>query len=99
MRRSDQLSYGHQESLSIGHRPTALERRYARIRPMSSPSRVESIATTDGQHFDGQLFLPPSGRGSGVLLLQEIFGVGEFLVAKADDLAALGYVVLCPDVF
>jgi carboxymethylenebutenolidase len=31
--------------------------------------------------------------------LQEIFGVGEFLVHKANALAAEGYVVLCPDVF
>src|SRR5439155_15649989 len=35
----------------------------------------------------------------GILLLQEIFGVGEFLLSKANDLAELGYVVMCPDVF
>ncbi len=34
-----------------------------------------------------------------MLLLQEIFGVGEFLLAKADALAEEGFVVLCPDVF
>jgi carboxymethylenebutenolidase len=43
--------------------------------------------------------VPDSGKGPGILLLQEIFGVGDFLKAKADDLADLGYVVLCPDVF
>ena len=33
------------------------------------------------------------------MLLQEIFGVGEFLLQKAAALASEGYVVLCPDVF
>lgn len=42
---------------------------------------------------------PDEANGHGVVLFQEIFGVNEFLLAKAADLAALGYVVLCPDVF
>ncbi len=62
-------------------------------------TREEVITAPDGQTFDGHLTLPPSGSGPGILLLQEIFGVGEFLLAKAGDLAELGYVVLCPDVF
>jgi carboxymethylenebutenolidase len=61
--------------------------------------RTESIDAGDGQRFDGWLFVPDQLRGPGVLLLQEIFGVGPFLRAKARDLADLGYVVLCPDVF
>jgi carboxymethylenebutenolidase len=62
-------------------------------------TRTEQITAPDGQTFDGHLTLPDSGSGPGILLLQEIFGVGEFLLAKANDLAELGYVVLCPDVF
>src|SRR3989442_15081474 len=62
-------------------------------------TRVETITAADGGQFDGHLTVPDAGRGPGVLLLQEIFGVGEFLLAKANDLAELGYVVLCPDVF
>jgi carboxymethylenebutenolidase len=61
--------------------------------------RVETINTSDGGAYDGWLFVPDRGHGPGIVLLQEIFGVGDFLRAKADDLAALGYVVLCPDVF
>jgi carboxymethylenebutenolidase len=61
--------------------------------------RTESISTSDGATYDGWLFVPDRGAGPGILLLQEIFGVGPFLRAKANDLAALGYVVLCPDVF
>ena len=62
-------------------------------------TRRETITAPDGQTYDGHLTLPDSGSGPGILLLQEIFGVGEFLLAKAADLAELGYVVLCPDVF
>jgi len=62
-------------------------------------TRTESITAPDGQSFDGHLTVPSSGSGPGILLLQEIFGVGEFLLSKATDLANLGYVVLCPDVF
>ena len=62
-------------------------------------TRTETITAADGGTFTGHLTLPDSGHGAGVLLLQEIFGVGDFLKAKANDLAELGYVVLCPDVF
>lgn len=61
-------------------------------------TRIESIESADGQSFDGTAVIPDGG-GPGILLLQEIFGVGEFLLAKAHELAAEGYVVLCPDVF
>src|SRR5882757_9441953 len=62
-------------------------------------TRTETITAPDGGQFAGHLAVPDGGRGPGVLLLQEIFGVGEFLMAKANDLAEQGYVVLCPDVF
>ena len=61
--------------------------------------RSETITAPDGQTYDAWAFFPESGSGPGVLLLQEIFGVGSFLRSKAADLADLGYVVLCPDVF
>ena len=62
-------------------------------------TRNEAITASDGQTYDGHLTLPDSGNGPGIVLLQEIFGVGDFLLAKAKELAGLGYVVLCPDVF
>jgi carboxymethylenebutenolidase len=66
-------------------------------------TRSETITAPDGATFAGHLTVPDgvSDRGArpGVLLLQEIFGVNEFLIAKAAQLADLGYVVLCPDVF
>jgi carboxymethylenebutenolidase len=62
-------------------------------------TRIDPCAAPDGDHFDATIVLPESGSGPGVLLFQEIFGVNEFVVAKAHDLAQLGYVVACPDVF
>jgi carboxymethylenebutenolidase len=56
------------------------------------------VLAAAGEHFDATAVLP-ARSGPGVLLLQEIFGVGEFLLEKADALAREGFVVLCPDVF
>ncbi|MFV2176519.1 dienelactone hydrolase family protein [Actinomadura sp. LOL_016] len=55
--------------------------------------RVERV----GGQFD--LTVWGEGPGPGVLLVQEIFGVGEYLEAVAEDLVALGYVVGAPDMF
>jgi carboxymethylenebutenolidase len=62
---------------------------------------TETVTAHDGGTFAATAVLPDNGTatGAGVLLFQEIFGVNDFLLSKADDLAALGYVVLCPDVF
>jgi carboxymethylenebutenolidase len=49
--------------------------------------------------FDGYLALPPAGRGPGLLLYQEIFGVNAHIRAVAEQYALDGFVVLAPDVF
>lgn len=46
-----------------------------------------------------QLWLPSTGSGPGLVLVQEIFGVSEYIQQRASDLAALGYVVLAPEVY
>lgn len=61
-------------------------------------TRTESVVVGTGA-FDTYLALPEGGSGPGILLLQEIFGVNDFIKGKADDLAASGYVVMAPDVF
>lgn len=58
-----------------------------------------TIRADDSQEFTGHLTVPDSGTGPGIVLFQEIFGVNDFLHGKARDLAGLGYVVCCPDVF
>jgi carboxymethylenebutenolidase len=61
-------------------------------------SRVESVQTPGGP-FDLTVWVPEAGSGPGLLLIQEIFGVGDYIRAVADDLADLGYVVAAPDLF
>ena len=46
-----------------------------------------------------QVFLPPSGTGPGLVLVQEIFGVSSYVQTRAADLAALGYVVAVPQLY
>jgi carboxymethylenebutenolidase len=62
-------------------------------------TRGETITLPDGERAGATLVLPEEGSGPGVLLLHEIFGVNEFVLAKADELARHGFAVLCPDVF
>src|SRR4051812_8016476 len=61
-------------------------------------SRTEQVAVPGGA-YDLTVWLPPGGRGPGVLLIPEIFGVGDYIHAVAEDLTALGYVVAAPDLF
>ncbi|MEA2191739.1 MAG: carboxymethylenebutenolidase [Solirubrobacteraceae bacterium] len=49
--------------------------------------------------FQAHVALPHAGRGPGILLLQEIFGVNDYVKDAARRLAELGYVVLAPDLF
>ena len=59
--------------------------------------RIE-IPTTDGR-IPTQLWLPPGGTGPAVVVFQEIFGVGRYIRGRCADLAALGYVVLAPEIY
>lgn len=56
------------------------------------------VPTTAGE-MPGHLWLPEAGRGPGILLLQEIFGVSAYIRRRAADLAAAGYVVLAPEIY
>ena len=58
-----------------------------------------SVNAENGQSFDAYLSLPPTGKGPGLLLIQEIFGVNEHIQAVADQYAADGYTVIAPDIF
>lgn len=51
------------------------------------------LATPSGRAGGG------SGRGAGILLIQEIFGVNTVMRDLADGFARQSYVVLCPDLF
>jgi carboxymethylenebutenolidase len=58
-----------------------------------------TIKSFDGGEFDGYLALPAGGYGPGIVVLQEIFGVNQFLRDVADWYAAHGFVALVPDLF
>lgn len=44
-------------------------------------------------------WLPASGTGPGVLVLQEIFGVSPYIAQRCADLAAAGYLVHAPELY
>ncbi|MFC4011884.1 dienelactone hydrolase family protein [Nonomuraea purpurea] len=60
-------------------------------------TRIDQIAAHDGT-FDVHVWLPDN-PGPGILLVQEIYGVGPYIEKVAADLAARGYVVAAPDLF
>jgi carboxymethylenebutenolidase len=66
----------------------------------SSPVRSEwiDVEGPDGR-FGAYLAVPPAGRGPGLLLLQEIFGVNEHVRGVAEQYALDGFMVLAPDLF
>jgi carboxymethylenebutenolidase len=56
------------------------------------------IKGADGE-FGGYLASPASGRGPGIVVIQEIFGINQVMRTVADDLAARGFFALAPDLF
>ena len=68
---------------------------------MNSPVKTDwvAVAAAGGVTFDAYLARPPAGRGPGLVLFQEIFGVNEHIRALAEQYALDGFVVLAPDVF
>lgn len=57
-----------------------------------------TISTPDGD-FGGYLASPSAGRGPGIVVIQEIFGVNGFVRETADSFAARGFFALAPDLF
>jgi carboxymethylenebutenolidase len=58
-----------------------------------------TVRAADGGSFSGYLAAPKAGKGPGVVVIQEIFGVNAVMRAISDGLAAQGYAALCPDLF
>lgn len=66
---------------------------------MTVQTRYETITADDGGAFEAFCAVPDSGRGPGVLLFQEIFGINDNMRALAERLAGAGYLTLVPDMF
>lgn len=65
--------------------------------PPTSPQDTQ-VPTLDGP-MPALVVRPPAGTGPGLVLVQEIFGVTDYIRQRAADLAALGYVVVVPEVY
>ena len=65
----------------------------------TQPTRVQ--IAIEGGDLPAYLWAPASGAtdAPGIVLVQEIFGVSEYVRRRAQDLADLGYAVLVPVVF
>src|SRR5690606_12969066 len=56
-------------------------------------SRTVSVPCDEAGAMPLHVWVPPSGSGPGILLVQEIFGVGPYIRAVAQRLCGAGYVV------
>lgn len=65
---------------------------------MTVTTRYE-LVPTGGEHFEAFCAVPDGGRGPGIMLFQEIFGINDNMRDLAWRLAEAGYLVLVPDMF
>ena len=61
-------------------------------------SQTLTIKTSDGD-FSAYVARPSAAKAPAIVVIQEIFGVNAVMRAIADDLAAQGYLAICPDLF
>jgi carboxymethylenebutenolidase len=59
----------------------------------------QTITIAAGGAFSGYLASPAAGRGPGIVVIQEIFGINKVMRDIADGLAARGFFALVPDLF
>ena len=57
------------------------------------------LTAADGHSFDVYKAMPSGKPKGAMLVIQEIFGVNQVMREICDDLAAQGYLALCPDLF
>jgi len=67
--------------------------------PDTHAGRLRIRATDGSGDFGAYLALPASGKGPGIVIAQEIFGVNRTMRELADYYAEEGYVALVPDLF
>jgi carboxymethylenebutenolidase len=62
-------------------------------------TRTETVTNADGTTMAAHVAVPDAGSGPGLVVLQEIFGVNDYLREACARLARLGIVALAPDLF
>lgn len=66
----------------------------------SAPNPLQNVTfTSNGGTAHGYLAVPAAGRGPGVVVIQEWWGLTSHIKDVADRLAAEGFVALAPDLF
>ncbi|MET9125594.1 dienelactone hydrolase family protein [Streptomyces sp. NPDC004528] len=68
-------------------------------KPTGAPAHQNVTFPSAGATAHGYLALPPSGRGPGVIVIQEWWGLTDHIAQVADRLAAEGFVALAPDLY
>ncbi len=59
-----------------------------------------TVQATDGSGSFSALLVEPQTKPAGaVVIIQEIFGVNEAMRAVATELAGMGFIAICPDLF
>ena len=58
-----------------------------------------TVYAADGGNFSAYLAVSKKGKGPGIVVIQEIFGVNQGMREMADAYAAQGYTAICPDLF
>ncbi|WP_221356170.1 dienelactone hydrolase family protein [Streptomyces beigongshangae] len=68
-------------------------------RATGAPARQNVTFPSGGTTAHGYLALPPSGRGPGVIVIQEWWGLTDHIADVTERLAAEGFVALAPDLY
>lgn len=58
-----------------------------------------TMSAHDGGTFNAYMALPQRLPAPVVIVIQEIFGINHVMRAKCDEMATLGYIAVCPDLF
>lgn len=64
-----------------------------------NPVQNVTFPTPGGADAHGYLALPPGGTGPGLIVIQEWWGLDDYLASITDKLAAAGFVALAPDLY
>jgi len=72
---------------------------FLNLRELTVNGKYIDIKADDGGSFRAYVAEPARGSGPGIILLQEIFGINDYIREVADQYAEEGYVVVAPDLF
>jgi carboxymethylenebutenolidase len=78
---------------------SAIEHQRASAGEIIMSGKKITIPTSDDTGFGAYMAIPEGGKGPGMVILQEIFGVNHHIRAVADLYAEEGYVAVAPDLF